>query len=127
MNIEKVAKYLNKKADNLKSAVDNIVDKLNKLYGKEIAGTKNYYEVQDLKAYYRIVTKYATQTSAYAFIAKADGETRGLGVIKAGDIFKPAGWSAPSKTARGNVFDLNDSNFQKTFGEYSVAYLRGGM
>lgn len=43
--------------------------------------------------------------SAWAFVAKADGENKGMGKWKAGDIFKPATWKAPAKHARGNIFD----------------------
>jgi hypothetical protein len=51
----------------------------------------------------RIVTV-DSQRSAYAFVALQDGQTKTLGVIKAGDIHKPATWKAPAKHKRGNVF-----------------------
>lgn len=43
-------------------------------------------------------------SSVYAFVCLADGFTKTLGVLKAGDIHKAAGFKAPAKHARGNVF-----------------------
>lgn len=40
-----------------------------------------------------------------------------------GDILKAAGWSAPAKGVRGNIFD---SDFIKAFTPYGVIYKRGG-
>lgn len=39
-----------------------------------------------------------------------------------GDILKAAGWSAPAKGVRGNVFN---SDFLKAFTPYGVVYKRG--
>ena len=60
--------------------------------------------------------------SVYCFISLHISETKTLGVVKLGDILKPANWNAPAKHARGNVFD------HTTFtcaGKYGMEYLRG--
>lgn len=41
-----------------------------------------------------------------------------------GDVLKAAGWSAPAKHARGNIFD--DHNGLRWMGEYGPAYLKTG-
>jgi hypothetical protein len=50
-------------------------------------------------------------SGVYCFIDKRNG-----------DVLKPAGWTAPAKHARGNIFD--ESNGLKHCGPYGVAYLR---
>jgi hypothetical protein len=42
--------------------------------------------------------------SVWGFVAKTDGIHKGI-PYKFGDVFKAAGWRAPAKWARGNVFD----------------------
>lgn len=58
--------------------------------------------------------------SAYAFVCLQDGETKTLGRIKAGDIHKPASWSAPARHARGSVFA---ADFGTAAGPHGPAYL----
>ena len=41
----------------------------------------------------------------YCFIANQDYDTKQLGEVCRGDILKPASWKAPTKGARGNLFD----------------------
>jgi hypothetical protein len=53
-----------------------------------------------------------------------DGSTKTLGNLKAGDIHKPSGWTAPAKHARGSVFAEDFGNCAQ---EYSIKYLKGGM
>ena len=45
------------------------------------------------------------RTSVFAFIAAEDSTTKGLGVVKQGDVLKPASYKKPAKHARGNIFD----------------------
>lgn len=63
-----------------------------------------------------------SQTSVYCFIAHRDYSTKGLGQVKAGQVFKAASWNAPAKHARGDLFDR--STWDKCFGEFGVAYLK---
>lgn len=44
------------------------------------------------------------RSSVYAFVCVVDGQTKTLGVLKCGDIHKPASYKAPAKIARGNIF-----------------------
>lgn len=60
--------------------------------------------------------------SAFAFIAKQDGQSKAMGTYKRGDIFKPATWKAPAKHARGNLFDAHQG--LEFVGPYGMAYLR---
>ena len=63
-------------------------------------------EVTQGRKYIKIIK----DRSCYAFISRENG-----------DILKPAGWSAPAKHARGNIFK---DNALECCGPYSVAYLR---
>lgn len=67
------------------------------------------------------IVKKDSQTSVYAFVCLKDGATRTLGKLKVGDVHKPAGWTAPAKHARANVFE---DDFAKCIGPYGVSYLR---
>jgi hypothetical protein len=60
-------------------------------------------------------------SSVYAFICLQDGHTKTLGTLKAGDIHKPAGFKAPAKHARGNVFE---ADFRKALTANGIVYLK---
>lgn len=60
--------------------------------------------------------------SVYCFIVVQEGTTGNLGTVRVGDVMKPAGWKAPTKHARGNIF--NADNGLDCCGPYGVAYLR---
>lgn len=49
-------------------------------------------------------TKVIQGSSVWGFIANGDGVLKGI-PYKTGDVFKAAGWAAPAKWARGNIFD----------------------
>jgi len=57
----------------------------------------------------------------YCFIASEDGNTKGLGVVKCGDVLKAASYTKPAKHARGNIFDSD--NGLKGAGRFGPAYL----
>jgi hypothetical protein len=57
--------------------------------------------------------------SAWGFIAKDDGNNKGMGSWKRGDLFKSASWAVPAKHARGNVIE---KKWQIT--TYGPAYLK---
>ena len=61
------------------------------------------------------------RASIYAFIALEDFATKQLGVVKAGDIFRPATYKAPAKHKRGSVFQ---EDFGGCIGPSGIAYLR---
>lgn len=60
--------------------------------------------------------------SVYAFIALQDYETKTLGKVIRGGIYKPASFKIAAKHARGSVFAA-DNGFS-CCGEYGVTYLK---
>lgn len=60
--------------------------------------------------------------SVYCFVSLMDYTTKVLGVVRRGDIHKPASWKIPAKHARGNVYSAES---WKCLGPYGVQYLRG--
>jgi len=62
--------------------------------------------------------KLVLDTSVWGFISKYDGMFKGK-PIKCGDLMKPATWTAPAKTSRGNILDGN-----ARYGVYGPDYLK---
>ena len=56
-------------------------------------------------------------SSVWGFIAKEDGEFKGI-PHKKGDVFKAASWRGPAKWARGSIFDSNTNWFRWTGPNY---------
>ena len=75
------------------------------------------------RKFLRITKTAHGSTSVYGFIALVDGHSKALGMYKAGDVMMPAGYKAPAKHARGNVF--NDDGGTGCVGPYGVEYRRG--
>ena len=63
-----------------------------------------------------------SQRMVYAFVAKVDNHTKGLGDVKCGDVLKPATWKQPAKHARGNLFDAHKG--MSEMGPHGPAYLK---
>ena len=61
--------------------------------------------------------KIIRDTSVWGFVAKTDGTHMGV-PMKMGDVLKAAGWSAPAKHTRGNIFDDNQDYFSWTGPNY---------
>lgn len=61
--------------------------------------------------YVRVVRASSGSRSVHCFVSQANG-----------DVLKAAGWKAPAKHARGNIFDA--SNGLGSMGPYGPAYLR---
>ena len=61
--------------------------------------------------------KIIRDNSVWGFVAKADGVHKGI-PMKMGDVLKAAGWSAPAKHTRGNIFDDNQDYFRWTGPNY---------
>ena len=87
-------------------AVNNLLENIKNDYAKwttweeGIERFNNGIRTEDGRKY----TKVIQGTSVWGFIAKADGVVKGV-PCKKGDVFKAAGWRAPAKWARGNIFD----------------------
>jgi len=75
------------------------------------------------RKFLRITKTSNGSTSVYGFIALVDGHSKALGMYKAGDVMMPAGYKAPARHARGNVF--NDDGGTGCVGPYGVEYRRG--
>ena len=65
----------------------------------------------------RKYTKVIQGSSVWGFIAKTDGVVKGL-PCKKGDVFKAAGWAAPARYTRGNIFADNQNYFTWTGPNY---------
>ena len=65
----------------------------------------------------RKFVKVVRENSVWGFIAKKDGEHKGL-PMKKGDVFKPASWRAAAKHVRGSIFDTNTDWFRWTGPNY---------
>ena len=61
--------------------------------------------------------KIIRENSVWGFVAKVDGTHKGV-PMKIGDVLKAAGWSAPAKHTRGNIFDDNQDYFSWTGPNY---------
>ena len=61
--------------------------------------------------------KIIRDNSVWGFVAKTDGVHKGVPMI-AGDVLKAAGWSAPAKHTRGNIFDGKQDYFSWTGPNY---------
>lgn len=74
---------------------------------------KTKIEVEPGRRYVRIVrSDKGLSRSAHCFVD-----------TKNGDVLKAAGWKAPAKHARGNIF--NADNGLDCMGPYGAAYIRG--
>ena len=61
--------------------------------------------------------KIIRDNSVWGFVAKDDGMHKGVS-MKTGDVLKAAGWSAPAKHTRGNIFDGKQDYFSWTGPDY---------
>ena len=61
--------------------------------------------------------KIIRDNSVWGFVAKDDGMHKGV-PMKRGDVLKAAGWNAPAKHTRGNIFDDNQDYFRWTGPDY---------
>ena len=46
--------------------------------------------------------------SCYGFLVLENNTTKTLGTVKRGDLLKGAGWAAPAKNVRGNLFNKDN-------------------
>tara|TARA_Y100000310_G_scaffold280329_1_gene299986 strand:- start:644 stop:1006 length:363 start_codon:yes stop_codon:yes gene_type:complete len=80
--------------------------------------------VESGRKFWRVVRINSTGggDGVYAFVVLEDGQTKGLGKVKRGDILKPASYKTPARHARGNIFD--DKQGMTSMGWHGPAYLR---
>jgi len=95
-------------------AIDNLLVKIQEDYDKRTYSGKNMnLSLKKGRKFIKIITN----NSVWGFVAKADGMNKGV-PMKAGDVLKAAGWAAPAKHTRGNIFDNNQDYFSWTGPNY---------
>jgi hypothetical protein len=96
------------------TSVSKLLVNINKNYHKSFPSNKDM--LLSLVAGRKFV-KVVQDNSVWGFIAKKDGEHKGL-PMKKGDVFKAASWRAPAKHVRGSIFDTNTNWFHWTGPNY---------
>ena len=96
-------------------AVDNLLNNIIIKYNNWMPDS--YRECKPILVSGRKFIKVIEDNSVWGFIAKKDGEHKGL-PMKVGDVFKPAGWASAAKYTRGNIFDTNTDWFAWTGPNY---------
>jgi len=76
------------------TAINDGIAKLNATMSNWPQGYANPVETEAGSKFVRVVTSTAGSRSCYCFVEKATG-----------NILKSAGWKAPAKGARGNIYD----------------------
>ena len=99
-------------------AMDNLLVKIQENYNEWWQGSYPKKMNLSLKKGRKFM-KVIHDNSVWGFISLVDGEHKGA-PIKIGDIMKAAGWSAPAKHSRGNIFD---KEFHKSFSWTGPNYL----
>ena len=100
-------------------AVDNLLDGIKKDYAGWTTwdeGINRFNDELSVKPG-RKFDKVLNGSSVWGFIAKEDGEFKGI-PHKKGDVFKAASWRGPAKWARGSIFDSNTNWFRWTGPNY---------
>jgi hypothetical protein len=97
-------------------AMDTLLENIHKNYVNWCNGNPIREEEISLKPGRKFI-KVIRGTSVWGFVAKEDGVHKGL-PMKSGDVLKAAGWSAPAKHTRGNIFDDNQDYFEWTGPNY---------
>ena len=103
---------------------DKAMDRLVENIHKDYAGWSNRVEYKKgietvditIKTGRKFI-KIIRDNSVWGFVAKTDGVHKGVPMI-AGDVLKAAGWSAPAKHTRGNIFDNKQDYFSWTGPDY---------
>ena len=102
------------------SALDRLLDNIHKDYqgwSSRIEYSSGSERVDITIKPGRKFIKIIRDNSVWGFVAKSDGTHKGV-PMKTGDVLKAAGWSAPAKHTRGNIFDDNQDYFRWTGPDY---------
>ena len=98
------------------TSVSKLLENINIDYHRSVPSRENKDMLLSLVAGRKFV-KVVQDNSVWGFIAKKDGEHKGL-PMKKGDVFKPASWRAAAKHVRGSIFDTNTDWFRWTGPNY---------
>ena len=96
------------------TSVSKLLENINTDYHRSFPSNKDM--LLSLVAGRKFV-KVVRENSVWGFIAKNNGEHKGL-PMKKGDVFKAASWRAPAKHVRGSIFDTNTNWFRWTGPNY---------
>ena len=102
------------------SAVNRLVENIHKDYqgwSSRIGYSSDSEGVDITIKTGRKFIKIIRDNSVWGFVAKSDGMHKGV-PMKTGDVLKAAGWSAPAKHTRGNIFDNKQDYFSWTGPNY---------
>ena len=100
-------------------ALTNLLENIQADYDNWCDGTK-YGSMRDAKLSTKVGRKFikiVRDNSVWGFVSRVDGTHKGL-PLKVGDVLKAAGWRAPAKHTRSNIFDNNQDYFQWTGPNY---------
>lgn len=87
--------------------INEFTEELNKLFGN----SHNRYSVENGgRKYYKVLQHLYSNTSAYAFVEKSNG-----------NVYMAASYKSPAKHIRGNISDNDITTFCS---EYGINYLR---
>ena len=98
------------------TSVSKLLENINTDYHRSFPSRDNKDMLLSLVAGRKFV-KVVQDNSVWGFIAKKDGEHKGL-PMKKGDVLKAANWRAPAKHVRGSIFDTNTNWFRWTGPNY---------
>ena len=102
------------------SALDGLVEDIHMDYARwsnRVEYTSGIERVNITIKPGRKFIKIIRDNSVWGFVAKEDGTHKGV-PMKMGDVLKAAGWSAPAKHTRGNIFDRCQDYFSWTGPDY---------
>ena len=100
-------------------ALTNLLENIQACYDNWRDGCK-YGSMKDANISTKVGSKFikiVRENSVWGFVARVDGTHKGM-PMKTGDVLKAAGWSAPAKHTRGNIFDEEQDYFDWTGPNY---------
>ena len=106
--------------DEFYDALDRLLDNIHKDYegwSNNVEYSSGVEKVDITLNVGRKFIKIIRDNSVWGFVAYSDGMHKGV-PMKRGDVLKAAGWSAPAKHTRGNIFDNNQDYFSWTGPDY---------
>ena len=102
------------------SALDRLVENIHKNYAgwsSRLEYKKGIETVDITIKTGRKFIKIIRDNSVWGFVAIDDGMHKGVPIVR-GDVLKAAGWRAPARHTRGNIFDDNQDYFHWTGPNY---------
>ena len=102
------------------SALNRLVENIHKDYAKwsnRVEYKKGIETVDITIKPGRKFIKIIRDNSVWGFVVIDDGMHMGFPIVR-GDVLKAAGWRAPARHTRGNIFDNNQDYFSWTGPDY---------